>query len=199
MCFKCIKDVNFTNLLNPHMHICYDCFISLNPKFYSFKVSKYRIIAVYKYDEKIRELLYTLKGCFDIELACVFLDYFVDILKIKYKGYYIVPAPSYIGDDKERGFNHVVEIFKVLNLPILNIIKKTANVKQVDVSKNERANVGNYLEIEDCNLEKKKILFVDDVYTTGSTVKACIKLLETKRPKKIEVLVIAKRFYENEK
>ena len=46
-------------------------------------------------------------------------------------------------------------------------------------------------------LERKKgirrnILIVDDVFTSGSTVRSMVNLIKTKHPKRIEILIIAK-------
>ena len=38
----------------------------------------------------------------------------------------------------------------------------------------------------------KKVLIVDDVFTTGSTVNAMIDLIKPKNPKKIKILVMSK-------
>ena len=38
----------------------------------------------------------------------------------------------------------------------------------------------------------KKVLVVDDVFTTGSSVRAVIDLIKQGKPKKIAVLVVAK-------
>ena len=40
-------------------------------------------------------------------------------------------------------------------------------------------------------LEDKKILLIDDIYTTGSTVNECCKTLSEAKPEKIGVLVLA--------
>jgi competence protein ComFC len=156
-------------------------------------VSKYRALAIYEYDDFIREKLYLLKGCFDIELAPIFLSDFGPILRLIYAGYYVVPVPSYIVEDEIREFNHVEEIFAPLKLTFMKIIKKTTRIKQSDQKVDKRKNIINFLEVKNGELiTNKKILLVDDVYTTGSTIDACIKLLEPYKPKKISILVMSK-------
>ena len=56
----------------------------------------------------------------------------------------------------------------------------------------EREKIGDYLVIDDVDLSNKKILLVDDVYTTGSTIKSMIKLVKQKGAKKIKVLLMLK-------
>lgn len=192
MCFKEIEPNTLNEtLISPK--ICYDCYRKFNPKFYSFKVNGINALAIYEYDNEIKEILFLLKGCRDIEISEVFFTYFLNELRIKYKGYVIVPAPSYVEDDKERTFNHVEEIFKPLKLPMLNLLIKTKRIKQANLKKEQRAEIKKYIEIKDCDLSGKKILLVDDVYTTGSTIKACLELIQSKKPKKVKILVMARR------
>jgi len=157
-----------------------------------FSVQNVNILYLYHYDDVIKENLYKLKGCFDIELAPIFLDYYRYYLKIKFYGYTIIPAPSSKEADEERGFNHVVEIFKTLGLPILRCIHKTKNMKQSDLSTEERTKIKDILEIDNVDLSKKKILLVDDVFTTGSTFTAMIELVRSKSPRKIKGLLMSK-------
>ena len=147
---------------------------------------------LFDYDRTIQELLYQFKGCFDIELSRAFLEYFRDYLRIKFHGYTLVPAPSSDSSNKERGFNHVVEMFSILKLPMMSCVHKTKNVKQADLTSKERKEIKKYLAIDDVDLSNKKILIVDDVFTTGSTIQTMINLVRSKNPKKINVLVMSK-------
>lgn len=156
-------------------------------------MGKYKAVSIYEYRDKIKELLYQFKGCFDIEISDVFLGRYARELKLMYEGYLVVPVPSYHEDDEIREFNHVEEMFKFLKLPMRKAIIKTDKIKQADRHYSERQEIGNHLKLiggED--LKNKKLLIVDDVYTTGSTVKAVISLLETLRPKTIKILVMSK-------
>ena len=106
----------------------------------------------------------------------------------------MVPVPSYIDDDKMRGFNHVEEIFSCFKLKTCRLIKKTSHFKQANNTSKQRKDIKSYLELDKkFDIEGKRILLVDDVHTTGSTIKACIHLLEPLKPKEIFVLVMAKR------
>ena len=84
-------------------------------------------------------------------------------------------------------------MFKPLKLPIVRAIIKTKPFKQSDQTLEKRKNIENILELkEPKGIKGEKILLVDDVYTTGSTLKKCVKLLQTLNPKKIEILVMSK-------
>ena len=192
LCFKDIKGVNLFNLVHPETCICRTCFKDIVGRFIPFRVSGYKALAVYHYDEKIQSLIYQLKGCFDIEIADVFLSRYKDELNLIFHNYVMIPVPSYYKDDLKREFNHVVEIFKTLKLPMLKILRKTKGVKQANSTSKQRKDISKYLTIKNTDLSGKKVLIVDDVYTTGSTMKAAIKLVEKLQPKTIKVLVISK-------
>ena len=155
-------------------------------------MDKIECLHIYFYNEKIQEILYQFKGCKDYELRTVFLEYYKEYLNYKFSGYIMIPAPSYEKSNEERGFNHVQEIFGVLNLKMMKCIHKIKQVKQADLTTKEREEIGSVLQIDDVNLRGKKILLVDDVFTTGSTIKAMIKLVKEKGAKNIKVLLMSK-------
>ena len=173
--------------------LCENCFQSLNAKFISFKIGSISALSIYEYEEVIKKLIYTYKGCYDYELKDVFLSRYINYLKILYMGYVIVPIPSSKVDDEKRGFNHVVEIFKSLGLPMYMVIEKNSREKQSSKNKKDRLNVESILITKNIeSIKGKKVLIVDDIYTTGATMFKTIELVKQGKPKKIKVLVIAK-------
>lgn len=166
--------------------------MELGPVLNEFKIDEVECLHIYFYNEKIKSLLYQFKGCRDYELKSIFLEYYADYLNVKYYGYLMIPAPSFKENDEERGFNHVQEIFKFLNLKTCYCIHKIKKIKQADLTTKEREKIKDVLEIDDIDLSHKKVLIVDDVFTTGSTAKAMIDLVKKNGAKKIKVLVMSK-------
>jgi ComF family protein len=157
----------------------------------TFKVGEFSARALYAYNEAVRSLLFQFKACGDIELAPVFIAYQAPLLRLFYQGYILVPAPSYEAKNDSRGFNHVEEMFKPLRLPLLKALKKTSDVKQASLNFAERQKIGERLAFcEDVSVAGKKILFVDDLITTGATAKACCTLLKEHGAKKVRILAM---------
>lgn len=150
-------------------------------------------MSLYDYSEFVKKQIYLFKGCFDYEMKDIFLNLFIKELKIYFKGYKVIPVPSYKKDDELRGFNHVLEVFKQMGLDILPIVEKTEHFKQAEKSAKERQSINKYLQLNNTKqLTKDRLLIVDDIYTTGATMKAVINLVEKLHPKDIKVLVLAK-------
>ena len=112
----------------------------------------------------------------------------------------IMPVPISKKRLKARGYNQSLliakEIAKKTNLELVNnCITKTKNIiEQSKLNREDREkNIKGVYKLNNKKLiENKKILLIDDIYTTGSTVNECSKTLRNGNPKKIGVLVLAK-------
>ena len=112
----------------------------------------------------------------------------------------IIPVPMFKSKESVRGYNQsellAKYIAKLTNMECLeDVLIKIKDTKvQSTLSKKERLeNIKGAFEIVD--KEKicgKKVALVDDIYTTGSTVNECSKILKKAGAKEILVITIAK-------
>ena len=200
-CLICnnVLEENFSSLFCEEMKICYKCFNCFERRDSKFEIEGVKGIILYKYNKFFRDVLFRYKGCYDYALKDIFLSYKKEFLKRKYKGYHIVLAPSNRGSENKRGFNHLEEIFKCLDIPIIKCFKKTKKWKQSDKKREERTTIQNVIKIDKpCLIGVKRVLIVDDVLTTGSTIKTLISQLPTSIDKKVLVLASNCRIVANE-
>ena len=113
----------------------------------------------------------------------------------------LIPVPIHKERKNIRGYNQSELIAKDLAHEIKdiklekNIIIKTKNiVAQSTLNKEERENnIKDVYKIKNAEkISNKKILLLDDIYTTGSTVNECSKILKEAGCKEIGVMTIAK-------
>lgn len=112
----------------------------------------------------------------------------------------IVPAPLHPARLRERGYNqaHLLarEVGKTLRLPVdARVLKKVRKTQpQADLPAEERrSNLRQAFEVRRAEAIKgKKILIVDDVYTTGTTVETISGLLLRNGAERVEALVLAR-------
>lgn len=112
----------------------------------------------------------------------------------------IVPVPLHRTRLKERGFNQSLllakGIAKIYNLPVdyLNLKRVHATTPQVKLKGKDRIkNVRGAFAVQDSNAFKdKRVLLIDDVYTTGATITECSKTLKKAGAKDIKCLTLAR-------
>jgi ComF family protein len=110
----------------------------------------------------------------------------------------VIPVPLHPKRLKKRSFNQSLRLAKAIftDIPLgIDILIRTLNTKpQTELSMEERpGNVRNAFEVaRPLPKGAMRILLVDDVYTTGATVKACAKTLKRAGAREVHVFTIAK-------
>jgi len=112
----------------------------------------------------------------------------------------LVPVPLHPKKERKRGFNQTVILAKgireVLNVPLKNsLIERIKDTKsQTGLSFKERQeNLKDAFVVKDkSQIKGKKILLVDDVATTGSTINECAKVLKKAGAEEVIGVVIAR-------
>jgi competence protein ComFC len=111
----------------------------------------------------------------------------------------IIPVPLHPKRKKERGFNQAQiigkELARMKGIELRDqLLVKTKNVPpQTSLRVEERAeNVSGAFAIADRGkIKGKVVLLVDDVYTTGSTIRECSSVLKKDGVKEVRALTVA--------
>lgn len=169
------------------------------------------LMYIFKYEGQIRELILDYKFNEKSYMYKTFVNFLLKNKKIfenikKYDK--IIPVPISKKRYKERGYNQSLLIAKEISMQISyetnnniklelvnNCLIKTKNIiEQSKLNKEDRQHniQGVYTLKNGSILTNKSILLIDDIYTTGSTVNECSRVLQQANPKKIGVLVLAK-------
>ncbi len=197
ICKVCNKETNefyLNDVFGIKKHsICYNCFNEFPLIKQKTIVNKLECLSLYAYQGKIKDLIYQFKGLRDYELKDVFLEFLIDELELKYFNYVITYAPSFYEDDLKRGFNHVEAIFSKLQNKKIKLFSKKYHYKQSDQKYNDRSNINKVIELDKTKLKDvKKVLIVDDVLTSGNTLKSCSSLLHKEGIHDIKLLTVSK-------
>lgn len=175
-CMKCGKP-----LKDPDGEYCYDC-------------SRIRHIydqgaAVFEYGDGIKQSIYRFKykGCRN------FAGWYGDEIYEKCKDrlnlwrpQVIIPVPLYRRKERTRGYNQAELIARRLSVlsgirtdaGILIRNRSTAAMKALnDVQRAE--NIKNAFTVIKNVIQYKRVLLIDDIYTTGATVDECAKALKS--------------------
>ena len=189
--------------------ICKKCEIKLN-NISKIKIDRYtnkyfkKHLYIFKYEGIIKERLIKYKFNERNYIYKAFVKFMLKNKKICdfLKNYdIIILVPIHTKRRMERGYNQSALIAKAISKKIPQIdyledvlIKKINNKPQSTKNKSERKNnvIAAYYMKNKEKINNKKILLLDDIYTTGNTVNECCKILQSANPKCIDVITIAK-------
>lgn len=182
---------SFKSIFVEEDKLCYKCRKLLKINIKNIKIDNKIIETIYNYDEGIfRDLLIQYKECFDEALAPLFLYSLTDYIHIKYHGYKLLFVPSSKEKRTARGFNHLELIFKDIKLKrVVGLNMKDELIQEGKNYNQRRQMLNNYIyqgEMLD------KVLIVDDVVTTGSSVLGVYHAIAP-YVKKVSILVLSRK------
>lgn len=157
------------------------------------------IKALYLYNDFMESLLFQFKEGRDVALKDVFFREYTKEIFDKFKGYTIVYMPSSEVKCKERGFFPLELMLANVELKKCELLRKSKDIKQSMQTYEKRANIKNVIKLKDkVQIPQTNLLLVDDVCTSGNTLKCAFNLLkEHKYEVKALVLSIHPRFVES--
>jgi ComF family protein len=157
---------------------------------YNNHLSK-KLIRRFKYEPFVKELAKPLS-------SLIIAHFQLMDNKPDFSGYSLVPIPLEKRKMKWRGFNQAEEIGKelaeFLKIPLVSdcLIKTRETISQVELPEDARKeNVKGTFSVKN-RISGKKILLVDDVYTTGATMTECARVLRESGAKEIIGIAIAR-------
>ena len=197
-------------LLDGELDICGECrktteeFPALEPNVHPNQKSRLQFLdsftAVWYYRGKVRDGVLGLKFRCRVELAAPFGRALAMKLLKEHPGAFdcITWAPVSALRKFRRGYDQSERLSRVvgeeLELPVKRLLKKRRNTPaQSTLTKEQRrANVlGVYAFVDPSAVSGKRILLVDDVFTTGATAEECARVLLSAGAESVSCAVVA--------
>ena len=146
------------------------------------------LISIFEYQEPVaRAVVDGVKYDFNKELVEVVLEDFSFQTGEDFD--YLVPVPLHYYRENWRGFNQAELIAQVIgsrmtNIKLERLLKRVRNTKQqvtMKTKEERETNIKNAFVVDSRwrrKLKDKKVLLVDDVFTSGADMRECTKMLK---------------------
>ncbi len=170
---------------------CVEC----SNKAHEFDIAR----APFMYKDKVTKLIYRLKyghGAYLSKYMAQFMyDTFIDS---QIDVDFICYVPMSKERQNERGYNQAEEIAKALStisqiplIPVLKRIKNTKNLARMGKEERLKAIADSFEICKKDEVKAKRVLLVDDVFTSGATTNECAKVLKKAKADFVYVLTFA--------
>ncbi len=170
--------------------LCLDCRRWEEDEFWRGSLDKNT--SLYSYSDFTKEVIAKFKFRGDYVLAKIFTADFLKTLQA-FQYDYLVPIPLSEERLYERGFNQSEAIIRVAGLEPAYLLSRVHTEKQSKKSRTERIHLNQVFRVDSVHdLRGKKILIVDDIYTTGSTLRHASRLLKENGADKVYSLTLAR-------
>lgn len=181
-CKKCSKAI-----VDEEQEYCFDCS--------KRKISYEKGYSLFEYDATMKQSMsqykfHSKKEYADFYIEEILLNYGTRIKELGLDAF--IPVPIHSEKYKQRGFNQAellaIGIAKFLEIPVYSNVlirnKNTTPQKLLD-DKERVKNLKNAFAVSDEfmnskeNSNLKRVMLIDDIYTTGATIDVCAKVLKS--------------------
>jgi len=158
--------------------LCGYCRQQFKPYRKSVQVLGETVYAYYEYDSFFEKLIYQVKENKDETLAPVFLHPYVRDFRKRCLHKTLVLVPSSLKKLESRGFDALRCMIQAVDMDVICPFEKD-DIKQSQRNVVQRSKIKNHIRLIHPEwIIGKDIVLIDDVCTTGYSLKACIDLLK---------------------
>ena len=182
-CLYCQKSLHKQSLMQYMMNdaLCLSCRRSLKIKRKTLQMKSLKITYFGLYEHDLAEALLQYKECMDEALKEMFLSEVKDWIRFHYHNCVFLCAPSSSKALERRGFQHVISMFEQCGVPILDCFEKKTDTDQKQASFQQRSEIADVLVLkQEVDIPDKRLILIDDIVTTGSTLLALQNLIKDK-------------------
>ncbi|AYW46923.1 amidophosphoribosyltransferase [Tetragenococcus osmophilus] len=150
--------------------------------------------ALFRYNEAFKEWIYQYKFLGDFRLKTTFSAEIQEYFSHK-KGWLVCSIPLSKDRFSQRGFNQAEAFLQAANVKTIPLLeKKVESLPQSNKNRQERlASPQVFGPTEQTfKIKNKKVILVDDVYTTGRTLFHAAEILRMYQPEKIQTFSLAR-------
>lgn len=146
--------------------------------------------AIYFYNDFMKDILHQFKFSQDIRIAAFFARALsVQVKKLTYDA--IMPIPMHPEMEELRTFAHMDAIFAAAHLPVVQYLEKTTIEQQSKKTREQRGKVSQLFRLKTTiNSSDQKIILVDDLRTSGTTLAHAEKVLLEAGVKNVTSIVL---------
>lgn len=189
VCLKCNEKLHY--ITSPRCYVCGKQLYNMNDEYCTDCKNKKHLfkqgVGVFGYDERIKFSMYRFKYSNRREYAKFYGEAIVSRyghLIRSWNPEVIIPVPMYKIKKLQRGYNQAElvadEVGNLLHRPVdKKILVRTRRTEAMkELNDEERVkNLQNAFKITESIVKYKKVLIVDDIYTTGTTIDTCSDVL----------------------
>ena len=149
-------------------------------------------ISIFHYNEYLKQIIAKYKYRGDYALAEAFVPFLREGMKsIDFEIITVIPLSE--ERLKERGFNQAQAFTDLLGLETVEVLTRLHTEKQSKKSRKERISLPQVFQVTESDvIQNKSILIVDDIYTTGSTLRHAAKILKIAGAREVSSITLAR-------
>ncbi len=148
--------------------------------------------SLYKYNQAMKDYFSQYKFQGDYYLRFAFAKLIKRELKSYEKTHQLIPIPISQNRLSKRGFNQVTGFLEAAGISYHNLLEKEETREQTSKTRSERLKMQQAFSIKNQADLASKVLLIDDVYTTGTTLQLAKICLQTAGVREIQTFSLAR-------